>query len=218
MGNLVILFFALATISSVISGFFIYNKVKGSKICNSFGIALTLTGIAFAVWSYTIITKPISALNSFVSLGLFIMLIAVLYYAISASRNLPKGQNTLLVATTAIFSIIIIIARFFYPSEPYFSENGLFFFNPQPIILFLELILLGSTILPAILELKKEISKTDKTTSMITTSSLIVALLGTFILLTTLNEDLLFLIGWVIGIAFLFLLLGSLGLFSKASQ
>lgn len=214
MNSLVISFFGLTTVLSFIAGLGI-RHISDSEAARRYGIGMVLTAISFAVWSVAIILRDSVSLTTFVTIGLVPLMIGMVYFIWSGASNLDRQKQMLLVTLGVVGVLILMVMRGFYPSHPYFSPEGLFFFGPDPLVLFFEIAFISTAVISSILVVGRTIS--DKLSSNVFQTGMFAALLGTILLLTSASNLVLFLAGWAIGIAFLLLAVTNYGLLAKKS-
>lgn len=213
MSSLVIFFFIFSTLSILISGFVLPKRVSAPS-GKHFGIALILTGLAFALWSYAVVTKSAgSTLYTTVSIGALFFLVALLFYLWSGVSHQTKASQQLLLVSGLVFAIVLWVVRLAYPSNPGFSEQGLFFFNPHPVVKFMYIVLMSAAVLPAISAVAGEMRKNNLASAKVFMSAMTAAVIGGILLLVSTDNTLLYLVGWGLGISYLFLLLSVLGVF-----
>ncbi len=216
MAGQVILFFVFVTLCVLATAYLLPRYVQ-SDSARRFGLGLWLVGVAFALWSFAVITKPVDTLNLWVTIGLIVMIAALLLIVSAATRHLRQSEQQLALGLAVVFAAVLLIVRFFYPSAPYFSGGGLFYFGQQPIITFLTVFLLAGTIVPAVLAIGREMKEKDLLSSNVFIGASITELIGGVLLLSSRDDNLLLLVGWSMGIAFALLVLVSAGFFARLS-
>ncbi len=173
---------------------------------------------AFAVWSFAVVTKPQSdVLYLWVTAGLLILFVSLLFFISAATVNMNRSQQQLALGAGAIFAILLFVVRLLYPSSPFFSPNGLFYFGQQPIVKLLTLILLAATITPVALTMAQDIRKRSELAANSFIAVCVTELLGAALLLSTTDDDFLFLVRWTMAMAFLLLVLVAAGLVDRVS-
>lgn len=213
MNPSVLLFF----VHNVLATTFLGSKfaTKKNAVIRSFGFALLLNGVAFAIWSVAVATRS-ENLETYVTAGTAFFLLALLAFLNAGIQNMnPGARRSLLAFGIVIGMIVFYIRAFVYPSIPSFSEEGLFFFNPHPIIQMIYIFGLAFTTLPAIDALA---TRFRSTYSMLIRYGFIAEVVGGVILITSTNTGAansaaLYLAGWIIGIVYF--LLWTTFLFSK---
>ncbi len=217
MAGLIIFFFVYVTAMVLISAVLLPRYVHSTR-ANRFGIGLGFMAAAFAMWSFAVVTKPeASALQWWVFAGLLLALVSLLFFISAATVDLSRQQQQLALGVGAAFAILLVVVRFLYPSNPYFSPNGYFYFGQQPIVKLMTIVLLAAAIVPVTRTLAREIRERNA----LAANSLIVAcmtgLIGGILLLSNNEDDFLFLVGWVMGAGFLLLALVAAGLMERFS-
>lgn len=216
---MIIVFFIFCTLSTFFSGLFL-PRLHRTPTTQSTGWALMLTGISFAIWSVAVIMKPgQSTLNFWISGGAAIFIVALVFFVKSAVSKLAPTQRQILITVGAIYAVMLWFIRMALPSRPGFSEKGLFFFQPHDVVKFMYVVLMVGVILPAIQLTADDIRSKDAFTARMFSGAMVANLIGGILLLVSVmnvQDTLMYLVGWGMGIAQLFLLLASLGVFHKA--
>lgn len=215
MNYMVAVFFLFVTACLLISGALLPRRVA-SRAGQHFGGGLIATGLAFAIWSYAVIGQMEAELSMFVWAGLIVLMLGTLLFASAATADRGQTAQEMAVLVTFIFAVILAVVRLTYPSAPGFSEQGLFFFNPHPVVQFLEILLLSATILPAALVVSRHFRQPFPGQVFLT--SLVAIHLGALVLITSIDETLLWLIGWELGVASLLLVMTAIGLFEHTEK
>lgn len=215
MSNLVIVFFGVSTLSALLSALFLYRLSNKASV-KRFATGMLLTGVAFAVWSYAVITKPDDLLPP-VDLGLAFLVVGLLFYVSAATASFSPRSQGMLWAAAIAYVIILWAVRSANPSNPGFSADGLFFFNPDPVVKVMEIILISVCAIPAAFAVARDLGKKLATTGSALVSSMLALVIGGILLLSSTESAVLYLTGWAMGVAFLTLLAASAGLFRKAS-
>jgi hypothetical protein len=216
MGSQVIVFFAFVTLC-VLASAYLLPRFAQSIAARRFALGLWLVGIAFAIWSVVVITKPVDTLETFVTTGLIVMLGALVLIVNAATIHLSRSEQQLALVLTVAYMVLLVVIRFFNPSQPFFSDNGLFYFGQQPVVGFMTILMLGGTIVPAVLVVAREIKDKDVLSSNVFIGACMAELIGGVLLLSSRDDSLLTLVGWAMGIAFAFLVLASAGVFGRLS-
>ena len=209
----VILFFLHNVFATVIlGGKFVSRR---DSVTKNFGIALILDGIAFAIWSAAVALKPAN-LETYVTIGVVFFIASLVMFLNAGTQNIsPSARRPLLVVGAVVGAVVFYLRAFVYPSAPSFSAEGLFFFNPHPIVQMLYIFGLALTALPAIDALA---SKFRSGYSALIRYGFIAEVVGGVILITSTNmgntnSAALNLTGWIIGLVYF--LLWTTFLFSK---
>ena len=209
MDNLIFLFFLHTTLATFLLGFkFMRRK---DPVFKYFGSGLMLNAIAFAIWSVVVLLQP-ENLEPYVTIGVVFFLISLITYLLSGIQKMDKSiRRYISWGGLLVISVLFVLRIFVYPSNPGFSSEGLFFFDPHPIIQILEIFGLALVALPAINVLASKF--TQPSYSVLVRYGFIIQVMGAIILITSTNNTLLYIAGWVIGIVYL--LLWTTLLFSK---
>ena len=216
MPALINLFFVFTTLSVIAIGLLLPRQVTGTA-ARRFGVALCLVGIAFAFWTYAVITKQGANLYTWMTLGLVFLLPALLFMIGAATAGLPTGQQRLALSLGIIVSLGHVLLRLVYPSNPHFSEAGLFYFGEQPYVKFVTISLITAALMPATLVLGRQIEAMSGLAAKVFVCACVTELVGSVLLLTSDEDALMFPVGWAMGIGFLLLLLVAAGAFKGTS-
>ena len=121
-----------------------------------FGWGLAGYALGIGVWTVAILTKPTN-LEPLILLGVIPFLLAHLAYAKATS---VRTKNQLVLGLTLTLLVVTFIARtFFYPSKPYFSDQGYFYFGLMAVPLALYIATISTSFLPAILAVTNDIKQ-----------------------------------------------------------
>ena len=201
MEALVTLFFIASTAAAVLVGATFARL--GPRPFRSFGLGLTSSGVAFAIWTIAVITKPEGSLGGWVTVGVFFFFAALVLFALSWVSELPDEQRTIALLVGAAWVVGVVVLRIVYPSHPDFSENGLFFFNPHGSVAAFEIFGLTAGMLPAVFRLAGRLKTRD---ALVAKVSFVTLVVGGVLLISSHDEVLLNFDGWAMGLAFLALL------------
>jgi hypothetical protein len=217
MSGLIVFFFVYTTLTVLVSAVLLPRYLHTAR-ANRFSIGLGLIAAAFAVWSYAVVTKPDpGTLQLLVFIGLLGVLAALMFFISAATLDLSQQQQMIALGAGAGFAILLIIVRFFYPSNPYFSPNGYFYFGQQPIVKLMTIFLLAATIIPVAFTLARDIRQKSALAANAMIAACMTELVGAILLLSNTEDDFLFLVGWVMGAAFLLLVLIAAGVVERLS-
>lgn len=215
---LVIFFFIFMTASIFLSGLLL-PRFHRTTATQAMGRGLMLTGIAFAVWSLAVLIKPDQdALHYWVGIGTVPFIVALIFFLQAAVNHLPAKTQRLCMTIGIIYALVLFVTRTILTSDPGFSADGLFFFQPHDIVKFMYIVMMVAVILPAVQTTATDIHSKDVLTARILTGSLIANTIGGILLLVSVmdvQDTLMYLVGWGMMIATLFLLLASLGVFHR---
>jgi len=197
MNLLVALFFlhnVLAT--AFLGGKFFSQK---DKVLKSFGIALLLNCVAFAIWSFSVLTKP-SDLTMYVTLGVVFFIAALVFLLNTGVQNLKSDTRWMVLLVGGLLAVVLFFLRtFVYPSNATFSLEGFFFFNVHPLMQMFYIFGLVITSLPAIYAVA---SKFRSYYADLMRFCFPIEVAGGIILITTTDTQVLYLTGWIMGIAY----------------
>jgi hypothetical protein len=215
---LVIFFFAFTTASVLVSGY-LMRRYMPTLCGRRFGIGLIFTGVGFAIWTFAVATKPVDTLYTWMTAGMLPLFVAlVAFFLTGTSHHSPWAQRRA-AAIGIAWCAFLLVLRYFYPSNPHFSENGLFYFGQHPYVKFVTISLLCAALIPATLALSREIRQyTNLLSHDLFIAICVTELVGSVLLLANTEDDLLFFVAWAMGFGFLLLLLLSAGVFGKISS
>lgn len=186
--------------------------VRKDPVFKNFGIALLLDSAAFVIWSAAVVLKP-SNLELFVTVGAAFFIASLVFLVITASQKSSPGVRQALIIFGALLALVLFVARtFLYPSAPGFSPEGLFFFNLHP---FVTMVYIFGLLLAAVPAIEAVASKFNHTYSWLVRYGFLAEVAGGIVLITTTDTQVLYIIGWIMGAAYL--ALWSILLFSKNS-
>jgi len=199
MNSTILLFFVSMTVLVLLSGLFFNGRSGKNQVVRYLGNGLAFIGLAFGVWTIGYMLGDGGDLKTTVSVGLVITLCGLLFLAMS-SRSSKNGST---MALFVVLAIVIAVLRMYFPAAPYISETGYFFFNPQPIIAFLEAILILGVVLPVASSTGQLIGKKNGVWGSLHTLSLSAFAIGGVMLTVSTSEVFLYYVGWVMAVAIL---------------
>ncbi len=174
-----------------------------APVFRQFGIGLAWTAAAFAVWTAIVWIRP-ENLHLWTSAGAALFFPGYLFFLNAATHTwLPKNRYLALSIAAAYLLVLFVLRTFVAPSEPGFSERGLFYFNAQPLVLLLYIVSFVGAFMPAVYAVSREISVPWLSRATLVCFNLIIVC--GVILLTSYDDDLQTYNGLLMGI-------GSLGL------
>ncbi len=148
MNILVLVFFIHNVLATLLLGCKFASK--GDKTLKNFGIALLFDAVAFAIWSVAIALKP-DNLETYVTAGVVFFIVSLFFFLLAGIQNLSQSNRQILTWVGAIIALVVLYLRaFVYPSNPGFSDQGFFFFNPDLMAQMLYIFGLLLTAVPAI--------------------------------------------------------------------
>lgn len=217
MSVMVLFFFVFTTLSVLVSGYMLRGympTVAGKR----FGLALIFTGIGFAIWSIAVVLKPTGALYEWMTAGMLPLFVGVVLFFLAGTSHHSVWAQQRWAAVGVVWCALVFVLRYFYPSNPHFSDNGLFYFGQHPYVKFVSIALLGAAIIPATLALAREIRQAASWFSAdLFIGICVTELIGSVLLLANTEDELLFFVGWTMGLGFLLLPLLFAGVFGKPS-
>lgn len=180
-----------------------FMSVKGA-VFRHFGTGLALYGAAFAIWTLVVLTKP-ADLDTLTTFGVVPFAVAHLFFLMAATEKVKAASRSMiLLAGLGYLVVLFLIRTFIYPSAPGFSENGLFYFNAQPLVVVLYILAFTLSLLPAITAVTQQMK--DKVLKNISQVAFTIAAIGGIVLVTSVDDELQTINGWVTGATYFVLL------------
>lgn len=195
------LYFIIGTLAIL----FLAYKFLSQKalVFRNFGVGLLISGVAFAVWTAVVIIKP-NNLEVFTTIGALPFAVGFLFFLMAGTHKLKAANKSLvLLAGVGYLLILLFLRTLVYKSHPAFSSNGLFYFHAEPAIIALYIGAFGAALLPAINVVSQQLK--DKTLRFITQFGFTILAVGGIVMLTSFSDTLQTINGWVMGVAFLLL-------------
>lgn len=195
-------FFVVGTLAIL----FLASKFISQKdsILRNFGIGLALYGAAFAIWAVAVVTKP-ADLATITTIGVIPFAVAHLFYLMVGTEKLKASSRSLVMMLgVGYLAILLVLRAFVYQSHPAFSAKGLFYFHADPVIIALYIGAFSASLLPAINIVSQRIK--DKTLKFITQFGFTTLTIGGIVLVTSYDDTLQTINGWVMGTTFVLLL------------
>ncbi len=200
----VILFFLHNVLATVLLGGKFVSK--RDSVIKNFGIALLLDGVAFAAWTFGILS-PTNLLSA-VTIGAIFFLVSLVFMFRASTES--TGMRWSL----TILGIVVALGIFYFghiaTETAYISPEGLVFFNLGPMVQMLYIFGLMLASLPAIEAIA---SKFKSWYAALFRYGFIIQIAGAIMLITSKDSQALYIVGWIIGLSY-FLLWTTL-LFSK---
>ncbi len=204
---LVPLFFVQMTVGTgILAWWFSSNKDKNLK---AFGLGMAGYAAGLAAWTLLVLTKP-EDLKPLILVGAVPFLLAHFAFAKVAYKSINFAKTsflTLVVAGTV--AATFIVRTFLYPSEPYFSTEGLLFFGLNPVSSAFYIATIALTFLPAITVVGSILKKGSLKNIM--QVGLTTLFINAVILVSSQSEQLLLINGWIMSITLLTLWVKALG-------
>jgi hypothetical protein len=120
------------------------------QVLHRFGMGVTLTGLAYIAWALAAIIRPTN-LDAWVAVGVVPLMAAFIVLFSSWLMLQPKKWRVPALVVAGLAAIAFFVIRtFVLPSHPYFSSEGLFFFNPDPTVKVLYIVAIAIVAFPAI--------------------------------------------------------------------
>lgn len=184
---------------------------KKEQTLRYFGWGMLGYALGIAAWTLLVITKP-ADLKPLILVGVVPFLLAHFAYAKSVA---VKYKNTWIIGLTLLLIVVTFIARtFFFPSNPYFSDYGSFYFGLMPVPLALYIATISLTLLPAIRAASSDIKQTSIKTVM--GIGLTILYINSILQITAKDTTLLYINGIVASLTLLVLWVKALGSGAKA--
>jgi hypothetical protein len=203
---LVPLFFIHTTLgTAILAWWFLTRKAQTLK---DFGWGMAGYSAGMAAWTVLVLTKP-HDLAPLILVGVVPFLLAHVAYAKTASAKLPTKSSTQMTITLLLLAATFIARTFFYPSEPFFSDQGLLYFGLQSIPVALYIATISVSFLPAIRTVTAEIK--DAGLRSVMGIGLTTLYVNSIILVSAKDDTLLLINGVVLGAALLMLWVKALG-------
>ena len=195
----VVAFFIVGTIVLVFLGWrFAFSP---APVFRQFGIGLACAAAAFAMWSAIVWIRP-ENLHLWTSVGVALFLPGYLFFLNAATHNwVPRNRNLALGIAGVYLLVLFVLRTFIAPSEPAFSERGLFYFNTQPLVLLLYIVSFVGAVMPAVYAVSRDITVPWLSRATLVCFNLVIVC--GVILLTSYDDDLQTYNGFLMGIAFL---------------
>lgn len=197
----VVVFFLFNVVATAILGG-IFAGRKDNQHFKFFGIALLLNAVAFAIWTFGLINP--GNLSGSVTLGAVVFLISLVvmfYAAIQHVRNTSTRWLWIILG-------IAIAAGVFYvghnsASNAYISQEGFLFFGLTPMVQMLYVFALTLAVFPII---DSVASSFRSVYAEIFRYGMIVQVCGGIMLITNTDSQVLYGVGWIIGLVYILLL------------
>lgn len=199
--NVVSFFLIGAAIFAVVANRF--WRTTNSSFRN-FALGLYCFAAAFLIWAAIVATHP-TPLDAYMSIGVLPFVAGFFALVSSATFDWAKRNRNLIFGITAAYLLAMFALRTWaYPSAPGFSDRGLIYFNAQPPILLMYVLVFAGAFMPALHVVTKQIP--DRLVAALTRIFFNLIVLTGVILMVSYDDDLQYLNGYVMGAAFLGLL------------
>jgi hypothetical protein len=174
-----------------------FSANKKNAVLKQFGAGFIGYAIAVGIWTAVIITQP-SDLEPYILLGALPFLLGNMSFA-WAYREQSKNMVVWYLSLGLVLATLV--ARVGFPSQPYFSPQGYFFFGLQPIPLALYIATISVTMLPAIRAAVSQIK--NKSMAQVMSVGLTIAFVAIIVQITAMDDLVRFLNGMVASAALL---------------
>jgi hypothetical protein len=144
---LVPFFFIYVTLATAVVAW--WFRTRKDEVLKVFGLGMAGYSLGMAAWTLLVLTKP-DNLRPLILVGVVPFLLAHVAYAKAASAKLPAKSSTLMTVTLVLLAATFVARTFFFPSEPYFSAQGLLYFGLMSVPVALYIATISVSFLPAI--------------------------------------------------------------------
>lgn len=197
MNIFVALFFlhnVLAT--ALLGGKFFARK---DKVLKSFGIALLLNCVAFAIWSLAVLTQP-QNIATYVTYGVVFFIAALVFLLNTGTQDLkPGARQKILIGGSVLAAVLFYLRTFVYSATPSFSPEGFFFFNVHPLM---QMFYIFALVISSLLALKLVASRFSNGYATLIWFCFLIEVIGGVLLITTRDSQVLYLTGLIMGTAY----------------
>ena len=192
-------FFAAGTVILAFLGWrFIAAPVP---IFRQFGMGLACFSVSFAIWTTIVWIHP-SNLDLWNTVGVAAFMPGYFFFLSVVAHNWSSGNRRLILGIAGVYLVTLFALRtFIQPSEPGFSENGLFYFNAQPAPLLLYIVSFAGTLTPAVYAVSQTF--TVRWLGRVTLVSFNIIIMCGIVLLSSYDDELQIYNGYLMGIGFL---------------
>ncbi|MFA6601985.1 MAG: hypothetical protein WCT02_03975 [Candidatus Paceibacterota bacterium] len=198
MNTSVALFFVSNIVATVILG--LKFTTRKDRVFRTFGAALLLDAVAFAVWTIGYIYP--SAFLTCITIGAVVFLISLVVFFYTSLLSESAGSRLWF----TILGIVVVIAIFtvghYSPAYAFISPEGFMFFNLTP---FVQLLYVFALLLAAVPTMNLIASKFQRPYSALVRYGFIFEVAGGIMLITSINTVALNTAGWIIAIVYLIL-------------
>ena len=196
---MVVAFFIVGTIVLTFLGWRFASDPN--PVFRQFGIGLGFVALASAIWSVIVWVHP-DELEFWNSIGVSVFVPSYFFFLNAATENwLPRSRKLVLVGAAAYLIALFALRTFVLPSEPSFSERGLFYFNAQPLVLLLYIVSFAGSASSAVYAVVRAITLRWLATTTLVSFNLVI--MCSVILLASYDDDLQIYNGLLMGIGFL---------------
>ena len=140
----------------------------------------------------------------YITTGVIFFIASLIAFLAAGNQDIHESNRRSLLWVGGILAAALFLVRtFVFQSNPGFSPEGLFFFNPHPIVQIIYIFGLALTALPAIDALANKFGRSGY--SHLVRYGFIAEVMGGIILVTSTNTLVLYAAGWIIGAVYLVL-------------
>lgn len=195
----VVTFFVLGAISLGFLGFRFLTST--GVLFRRFGVGITLYAVAFAVWSIIVATQP-ADLQLWTTIGVVPFGIAHLFHVSAATYDWNQSNRNIALGSASTFLAVLFVLRtWVFPSTPGFSDGGLFYFNADPVVTILYILVFAGAFMPALHVVSSHIG--TRWLAALTRIGFNLVVLGAVVLLASYDDNLQFVNGFAMGAGFL---------------
>lgn len=193
MSSKVVLYFignVLATL--IVGGKFV---TKNDKSLKTFGVALIIDALAFALWTIGYIHQDVLLVT--VTAGAVALLVSFLLFFKSSLYEAPASTRMGLGVLGAVALIAIFIIGRYSTNSAFISPEGFLFFNLSPLM---QMLYIFALVLAAVPAMNLAASKFNGWYSALVRYGFMAQVAGGIMLITSTDANTLYASGWVIGI------------------
>ncbi|MEN9739985.1 MAG: hypothetical protein RLZ72_251 [Actinomycetota bacterium] len=195
----VVTFFVLGTIALGFVGFRFLTS--SGVLFRRFGIGLALYALAFAVWSVIVATQP-ADLQLWTTLGVLPFGVAHLFHVSAATFDWKQSNRLIALGSASTFLAVLFVLRtWVFPSTPGFSDGGLFYFNADPVVTLLYILVFAGAFMPALHVVSSHIG--TRWLAALTRIGFNLVVLGAVVLLASYDDNMQYVNGFIMGGGFL---------------
>ena len=194
VGNLLVtLFFLTGAVIFAVIGFR-FNQ-SSNKSFKHFGFGLFSFAASFLIWAGIVATQP-GALELWMSIGVLPFVAGFIFLVSAATFDWNAQNRNLIFGFAAAFLVVLFVLRtWILPSAPSFSDAGLIYFNAQPLVLLLYVLVFAGGFMPAVHVVTRQIG--DRLLAALTRIFFNIVVLSGVILMVASDENLQYLNGFV---------------------
>ncbi|KKU79100.1 MAG: hypothetical protein UY04_C0017G0008 [Parcubacteria group bacterium GW2011_GWA2_47_7] len=192
----VVLFFVHNVLATVLLGSKFVRR--SDPVFRYFGIGLLLDALAFAMWTLGYL-NPDQLLN-FITFGAIALLVSFVFFLYASLQQVASGARSLvtMLGVVAILGIFYV-GRYGDPASGDISPEGLLFFNLTPLVQMLYIFALAFVAFPVI---DIVASRFKAPYSTLIRYGLIAEVVGGILLITSKDVQVLYIMGWIIGVVY----------------